>query len=83
MFLYYISFASVLLLLHTSVKVGISPEEIRPPFKAFGFDIGKTPAELLKIGMKWSHNGVLPEYFTLVSGFFTFNEIPLIINYKH
>ena len=61
----------------------ISPERIRPSLEAFGFDISKISAELLNIEMKWSRNGILPEYFTLVSGFFTVNEIPLIINYKH
>jgi len=58
----------------------IYPEKIRPSLEAFGFDIGKTASELLGIELKWSHNGELPDYFMLVSGFFTNHndiEIPL------
>ena len=38
-----------------------------------GYDIGKTASELLGIELKWSEPGSsgLPEYFTLVSGFFS------------
>ena len=49
----------------------IYPEKIRPSLEAFGFDIGKTSSELLSIELKWSSNEELPEYFVLVSGFFT------------
>jgi predicted metal-binding protein len=55
----------------------ISPEKVRPSLEAFGFDVSRISSELLNIEMKWSQNGILPEYFTLVSGFFTDNEIPL------
>jgi predicted metal-binding protein len=57
----------------------IAPEMIRPSLEAFGFDISKTSSDLLGIEMKWSKNGILPEYFTLVSGFFTNHEIEIII----
>ena len=60
-------------------KPCIKPDKVRPSLEAFGFDITKTSSELLNIEMKWSNNGVLPEYFTLVSGFFTSKEIPLTL----
>ncbi|MDR2982279.1 MAG: DUF2284 domain-containing protein [Puniceicoccales bacterium] len=53
----------------------IHPEKVRPPLEAFGFDIGKTTSELLGIELQWSHDNQLPEYFTLISGFFTNEEI--------
>ncbi len=56
-------------------KPCIASDKIRPSLEAFGFDISKTSAELLNIEMKWSRDGILPEYFTLVSGFFTNDEI--------
>jgi len=57
----------------------ISPEKIRPSLEALGFDVSKISAEVLNIEMQWSHNGILPEYFTLVSGFLTKEEITSII----
>jgi predicted metal-binding protein len=54
----------------------IAPKKTRPSLESFGFDIGKTAAELLNIELKWSHDGVLPEYLTLVSGFFARETIP-------
>jgi predicted metal-binding protein len=48
----------------------ISPEKIRPSLEALGFNVSDISLELLNIEMKWSRNGILPEYFTLVSGFF-------------
>lgn len=47
------------------------PTKIRHSLESFGFDIGKTASQLLNIDLKWSNDGRLPEYFTLVSGFFT------------
>ncbi len=61
-------------------KPCIAPDKIRPSLESFGFDISKTSAELLNIEMKWSLNGVLPEYFTLVSGFFSGDEVPLFLS---
>lgn len=60
----------------------IAPERVRPSLEAFGFDMGKTSAELLRIEMKWSINGILPEYFILVSGLFTESTLlnEMIIN---
>ena len=43
---------------------------IRPSLEACGFDIGKTVSELLHIELKWSDNGKMPEYLTLVGGVF-------------
>lgn len=48
----------------------INPHTVRPSLEALGFDISKTSSELLNIEMKWSVDGDLPEYLTLVSGFF-------------
>lgn len=45
-------------------------DRIRPSLEACGLDIGRTTAELLGIELKWGTEGCLPEYFTLVSGFF-------------
>ena len=56
-------------------KPCILPERIRPSLEAFGFDVSKISSELLNIEMKWSRNGILPEYFTMVSGFFTAKKI--------
>ena len=55
----------------------ISPERIRPSLEALGFDVSRISAEILNIEMKWSRDGILPEYFTLVSGFFTDQEIQI------
>ena len=52
-------------------KPCIAPEKMRSSLESFGFDISKTSLELLGIEMKWSIDGILPEYFTLVSGLFT------------
>lgn len=49
----------------------IHPGQVRHSLEAFGLDMGRTASELLGIEMKWSRHGELPEYFTLVSGFFT------------
>ena len=62
-------------------KPCIYPEKIRPSLEALGFDIGKTASELLGIELKWSSNGELPEYFVLVSGFFTnHNDIEIMLD---
>ena len=55
-------------------KPCIAPDKVRPSLEAFGFDMGKTSAQLLGIEMKWGAKGSLPEYLTLVSGFFTCSE---------
>jgi len=47
------------------------PEQTRTSLEAYGFDIAKTSSELLGIELQWGKDLVLPEYFTLVSGFFT------------
>jgi predicted metal-binding protein len=59
-------------------KPCISPEKIRPSLEALGFDVSRISAEVLNIEMKWSRDGILPEYFTLVSGFFTDKEINIV-----
>ena len=46
------------------------PDLVRPSLEAFGFDIGKTLAELFGIELKWGAEGKMPPYLTLVSGFF-------------
>ena len=51
------------------------PDKIRPSLESFGFDVGKTTEKLLSIELRWGHDGLLPEYLTLVSGLFTNNAI--------
>jgi len=46
------------------------PEKVRPSLEAFGFDISKTAKELLGLEIKWSEEGRIPEYLTLVCGLF-------------
>ena len=46
------------------------PDMVRPSLEACGFNIGKTVSELLHIELKWSDNGKMPEYLTLVGGVF-------------
>ena len=46
------------------------PELVRPSLEAVGFDIGKTTKELFGIPLKWSTDGRIPEYLTLVCGLF-------------
>ena len=56
-------------------KECIHPDKARSSLEAYGFDITRTTSELLGMEIKWSENLVLPEYFTLVSGFLTDHEI--------
>lgn len=51
------------------------PEMVRPSLEAWGFDISKTAEQLLQIPILWSTDGLTPEYFTLVCGFFH-NALP-------
>lgn len=46
------------------------PELVRPSLEAYGFDIGRTLSKLFDIELLWGRDGFLPEYLTLVSGFF-------------
>lgn len=50
------------------------PQRVRPSLEACGFDIGRTTAELFGIELLWGRNGLLPEYLTLVCGFFHASE---------
>lgn len=59
----------------------IAPDQIRPSLEAFGFDMGKTTSKLLGIEMKWGRDGQLPEYFTLVSGLFSEEEILDVLSF--
>lgn len=60
-------------------KPCIHPGRVRPSLEAFGFDIGKTASDLLHIDLKWSKDGSLPEYFTLVSGFLTNDPAAFVV----
>lgn len=51
------------------------PELVRPSLKAYGFDISRTTSELFGIELLWGKNGVLPEYLTLVCGFFHNSDV--------
>lgn len=46
------------------------PDRVRPSLEAYGFDMGKTVAELFGIELCWSSDGLLPPYIVLVSGLF-------------
>ena len=46
------------------------PDKVRPSLEAFGFDVGKTAKDLLGVELKWSQDGLIPEYLTLVYGIF-------------
>ena len=46
------------------------PEKVRPSLEAIGFDMSKTAHDLLGLEIKWSHDGLIPEYLTLVCGIF-------------
>lgn len=46
------------------------PDKVRPSLEAFGFDIGRTLADLFGIRLLWGHDGLLPEYLVIVGGFF-------------
>lgn len=46
------------------------PDLVRPSLEAYGFDIGRTLDELFGIDLKWGSDGRMPEYLTLVCGFF-------------
>ena len=45
-------------------------KSIGPSLEACGFDIARTTSELFGIELKWGTDGSLPEYLTLVCGFF-------------
>ena len=46
------------------------PDKVRPSLEAFGFDMSKTASDLLRLEIKWSYDGRIPEYLTLVCGVF-------------
>lgn len=46
------------------------PERVRPSLEACGFDVSRTADELFGIELKWGSEGRMPEYLTLVCGFF-------------
>lgn len=46
------------------------PEWVRPSLEACGFDLGPMVEELFGFGLQWGREGRLPEYLTLVCGFF-------------
>lgn len=46
------------------------PELVRPSLEACGFDLSRTTEELMGIPLRWGEGDRMPEYLTLVSGFF-------------
>ena len=50
------------------------PDLVRPSLEAYGFDIMRTASELFGIDLLWSNNEFLPDYLTLVCGFFHNSE---------
>ncbi len=49
----------------------VAPEKLRPSIEALGFDVERTASELLATELRWGEPGRLPDYFVLVSGFFS------------
>lgn len=45
-------------------------DKVRPSLEAFGFDMSKTASNLLGMEIKWSNDGLIPDYFLLVCGIF-------------
>lgn len=56
----------------------IHPDKMRYSLESFGFNIQTTASDLLHIELKWSKDGSLPEYNTLVTALFSKNEIDKI-----
>lgn len=46
------------------------PDLVRPSLESYGFDIGKTLAELFGTELLWGTEGRMPQYLTLVCGLF-------------
>ena len=46
------------------------PELVRPSLEAYGFDMEKTASNLFGIKILWSKTEFIPEYLTLICGFF-------------
>lgn len=46
------------------------PDLVRPSLESYGFDLGKTASELFGFPLLWSADGNIPEYLTLICGFF-------------
>lgn len=46
------------------------PDLVRPSLEAYGFDVGRTVAELFGFNIVWSADNYLPEYITIVTGLF-------------
>lgn len=46
------------------------PEWVRPSLEACGFDLCRTAEELMGIPLLWGQDDRMPDYLTLVSGFF-------------
>ena len=55
-------------------KPCVHPNTMRYSLESLGFDVFKTASELLDIEIKWAKEA-LPEYLTLVSAFFTNEDI--------
>lgn len=58
-------------------KPCISPERMRYSIESLGGDVGKTAKELMGIELKWMSGDHLPEYFTLVNGLLTNEEVKM------
>ncbi len=53
-----------------SAKPCRHPDLVRPSLEALGFDLGKTAGELFGLPLRWSANGRLPDYVSLIGGLF-------------
>lgn len=53
-----------------------TPQLVRPPLEAVGYDIGMTCSDVLGIELKWGAADRLPEYFTFVGALMTPGPLP-------
>ncbi len=48
----------------------LHPDKVRPSLEAYGFDVSRTLSDLFGLELKWSDNGMTPDYLVLVTGLF-------------
>ena len=58
------------------------PELVRSSLEAYGFDMGRTLQELFGMELKWGSEGKMPEYLTLICGFFHDSELNLQVEFE-
>ncbi|GAD05375.1 hypothetical protein PORCRE_1075 [Porphyromonas crevioricanis JCM 15906] len=53
------------------------PHKMRPSLEALGFDLCRTTTELMGIELQWGQDGLLPDYYCLISGLLFSPSIPV------